>query len=71
MKKELKRKGKKKEEVKKKEGEKSEEQKAAVYEPFKCGICDHSTETLCTCPYSRLFCIGLLWLFSVADKLNP
>jgi hypothetical protein len=45
-KKELKRKGKRKEEVKKKEPEKVEEPKVAVYEPFKCGICDHSTETL-------------------------
>jgi hypothetical protein len=46
-KRELKRKGKKKEELmKKKEGEKTEESKAAVYEPFKCGLCDHSTETL-------------------------
>jgi len=32
--------------MKKKEGEKTEESKAAVYEPFKCGLCDHSTETL-------------------------
>ena len=45
-KRELKRKGKRKEEIKKKEPEKVEDPKAALYEPFKCGICDHSTETL-------------------------
>jgi hypothetical protein len=26
--------------------EKVKEPKVAIYEPFKCGICDHSTETL-------------------------